>query len=99
MIEGLETDFAWLAGFIDGEGSITVQSGRRQLRISIPQNDIRPLQRIYDIVQKGSIYKKGKVAYQYMLCGNVQVEDLIEKIWPYLSEPKREQIEKARASR
>lgn len=60
-------DLAWAAGFIDGEGCISVvrqnffKTGRKQtmrIRLEIMQNDLEVLERLKEILQEcGRIYK------------------------------------------
>ena len=103
----LETEIAWAAGFFDGEGCIT--HGRRHadgsvpLRLALNQVDRRPLDRFAQILGgsvKGPYTLKGKNvtknASPYYALEYHNAEEVLILLWPYLSDPKREQAERVR---
>lgn len=105
---GSSTERAWAAGFYDGEGSTGVTSrtsGRytyRYLQVSVAQKDRRPLDRFVAAIGPANVrgpytgkQKLGGPTYQVTYTGS-RAEDAIALLWPYLSEPKREQIERKR---
>lgn len=95
-------ELAWAAGFYDGEGCTSVHrtNGNHNLRISIQQIDPRPLQRFLNAIEGGNLggpYKSPSrktswsAQWHYYLTG-VKALGALGKLWPYLSEPKQEQI-------
>ena len=90
MIEVSPTDAAWIAGFFDGEGCITVnlrQSSAPQLKISISQKFPRPLERIRDILGYGVIrertVKKKFTKNSFSIEGKEKMKHFLETIRPY----------------
>ena len=79
-------------------------SGYVAIKISISQTDRRPLDRFLNAVKLGYVNgpyevaapKKGKAAYLYRASGK-EAEEVLELLSPYLSDPKCEQIENAKA--
>jgi hypothetical protein len=86
-------DQAYLAGFIDGEGTITLsrrqRNGNRQLAITISNNErgilewIRNLTGVGTIISKKIYSKKHNQSYTYHIL-NRQALSLIKQITPYL---------------
>jgi len=100
---GTNTELAWAAGFFDGEGSTWLhksslnKDGTRStsVRINVGQKDLRPLTRFHSAVGGlGYIYRKGSGMWQYQVARKADVHQVIWALWPYLSEPKQEQISK-----
>lgn len=111
-----DTELAWAAGFFDGEGSCLVrkcgQGGNSRpgyfmpyVVFSLPQTDLRPLQRfqaavgcgtIADANSRSRVAKGWKPCWRWQAAAARDVAHVIEALWPYLSEPKREQIVAAR---
>ena len=105
------TELSWAAGFFDGEGNFGSfiskandrKSGRKRYIVAqIAQVDVRPLERFLRAVGLGSVHgpyidKRPTHApiYQWRYSGAIGCQQLTELLWPYLSEPKREQIEAA----
>lgn len=97
-------ELAWSAGFYDGEGHYAVsKSGRRMYaKMSIAQVDRRPLDRFLKAVEKGTIYKSQyttrvnedwNTQFVWQASSKEDVEAVVKSLWPYLTMPKREQIE------
>jgi len=91
----------WAAGFFDGEGwtgphlDTPRKDGtrRRSVRMSVAQKDKRPLERFHRAVGgTGRIYRKGSGMSEWKIAGQSDVHLVIWLLWPFLSEPKREQI-------
>lgn len=102
-----DTELAWAAGFFDGEGCIWVRKpqkgSRSKVYMSVNQVDKRPLERFMLAVEVGNIsgpmlatrtgpskgneqpYWKWNCYYQDL------VKETLEKLFPYMSEPKKEQ--------
>jgi hypothetical protein len=89
---------AWAAGFFDGEGTTTCNHG--QLGLFVAQSEPTTLERF-----RNSIGGFGKVLgpypskthcpmYYYKVYGE-ELNLVIRNLWPYLSEPKRNQIREA----
>jgi hypothetical protein len=101
---GSEVELAWAAGFFDGEGSVSVhrdkRPGRRPaIRLEIEQVDDRPLFRFYVAVgglgshsiRSGPRGPNRRVLYR-IFAANEPALTILGRLWPWLSEPKREQI-------
>jgi hypothetical protein len=94
---------AWAAGFFDGEGSIHVtrdkRPGRRVLlQINIEQVDPRPLRRWMEAmslpcnISLRPSRSQNRQSIHRVCLGHDKSIKVIQKMWPYLSEPKQEQI-------
>jgi hypothetical protein len=96
-----EIEWAWAAGFFDGEGHCSFTG--RHLILTISQVDRRPLDRfraaVGDFGTIGGPYRLEKFPYYSFRAGVREVDIIIDLLWAYLSEPKREQIAFARAQR
>lgn len=98
----MEFEQAWAAGFFDGEGTY-YRRNRRNLKdtnIEIAQLDPRPLTRFQKAVNQGKVInRKGrghtKPHFMWVCYRKDDVEDVVNQLWPHLSEPKKEQILKA----
>lgn len=95
-------ELAWAAGFFDGEGSVSPHIDKRPgrnpgLQIDIEQTDERPLIRFQKAVGQGGrrTLCKPRVPTRKPLWrlhyGHAASFDTLIVLWPYLSEPKREQ--------
>jgi hypothetical protein len=104
-----ETELAWAAGFFDGEGSTMVARCKPKaveyyyFRLSVGQTNPETLERFQRAVGgMGAISgprlrKDGrKPFWQWQLTGQKGIE-VMEQLWPYLSEEKRNQYVRARA--
>jgi hypothetical protein len=99
-----ETELAWAAGFFDGEGCARLSKSKTKkgkiyfsLQLSVAQKDERPLHRFGSAVRCGDVFGPyGRVvgcSMFYWRTTNVDgFERVVSLLWPYLSEPKREQI-------
>lgn len=85
-----DIELAWAAGFFDGEGSST---GRHEtaprFTIAVSQKDRRPLERFVAALGVGARIYEGRL-FSVVLGGAKGIEAM-RRLWPYLSEPKREQ--------
>lgn len=98
----LELELAWAAGFFDGEGSTcngNAPNGRLQLQMQVVQVDRRPLDRFLAAVEAGTIYgpyqprqAHWQPKYRWIVRGIEEVTGVAAKLFPYLSEPKQEQM-------
>ena len=103
-----EVDFAWAAGFIDGEGSFTVQKTKYKdkeylyKRISAPQINREPLDRLSKILG-GKVYgpydnsrfiRGSKVLYSWVIINQKEFDSAVANISKYLSSIKLEQLTK-----
>lgn len=97
-----EIELAWAAGFVDGEGCFTAWKRKKDrgygLIFSTNQVDPRPLQRLVDALGMGTVSgpfsppsHKGRPFYTVRLYQK-NTWKMVELLWPYLSEPKKEQI-------
>ena len=92
----MESDYAWCAGFFDGEGSTTILKAQRDkysyVRMSLSQKDKRVLDKWSSIMQVGNIYKaKTREIHSLDIYKRDEVENTLNKMWPFLSEIKKEQ--------
>ena len=91
-------DVAWLAGFWEGEGYITLN--KNSLFLGANQVTREPLDRIRAIIRTGNVYgprtNKSKTTrqpiYEYMAWNFQAVQQAIILMWPHLSKRRKEQI-------
>jgi len=97
-------ELAWAAGFFDGEGNIHVGVTKhrwKKIVMTVAQAERTTLERFQRAVQEGSIrgpYRTnhgGRGAYYWTIEGPARCLKVIAWLWPYLSEPKRTQIDAA----
>lgn len=102
-------ELIWAAGFFDGEGSISCSPNNgkpnSRLQLSIGQKNyqgqIAPtLLRFHEAVGVGHIYHKAKTGkeinqHQFLACKLDDVRKCVNLLWPFLTSPKRAQIERA----
>lgn len=100
----VECELAWSAGFFDGEGTVYNRTRFKKytyLNLEISQRDRRPLDRFCKAVGHGKIISRpsrGSTKEHFMwVCYRQQdVKEVMNKIYPYLSDPKKEQYKKAK---
>lgn len=87
-----ETDYAWAAGFFDGEGCVSIYSQKRYTcaRVHIVQKDIGPLLRFQVIFGSkeriGSVTRSNRKHRYYRLTFSGQrAADVLAKMLPYLT--------------
>jgi hypothetical protein len=104
---GYKAELGWAAGFLDGEGYVGVRRDSRPgrnpgLQFAIEQADRRPLERFAKAVRwEGRIYTRPdkrapnrRQMYRIAMFHKDTVR-VMRLLWPYMSEPKREQLLKA----
>lgn len=91
-------ELAWCAGFYDGEGNSGLTS-QGYPRLSIGQTEISTLERFQRATRTGTIYgpyekkRPGWAAvYMYIANGSQEVQATAVMLWPFLSQPKRDQL-------
>jgi len=100
---GTKTELAWAAGFFDGEGTICHRIDKRPgrapcLQFHMEQVDPRPLVRFAAAVGwEGGMSQRaprggGRQAIYRIAMGHAAAVRTMQLLWPYLSEPKREQL-------
>lgn len=100
---GSEVELAWAAGFFDGEGTICQRIDKRPgrtpgLQFHMEQVDPRPLLRFAAAVGwEGGLSRRaprggGRQAIHRVSMGHAAAVRTMQLLWPYLSEPKREQL-------
>jgi len=101
----LDENLSWAAGFFDGEGSTscTKNNGKvdARLQVSVGQKDYRgevspALLRFFGAMGCGHIYHKAHYSrdmnqHQFQACSYGDVVECLRKMWPYLSQPKKDQ--------
>lgn len=100
----METEYAWLAGFWDGEGnvSVTYVGPRPRVVVQVAQVNREPLDRVKKILGKGSVLGPYKARgtnhsdyYVWRVEGGPHLEEIKEKIYQYLCSPKQDQFDRA----
>jgi len=89
-------ELAWAAGFYDGEGCTSLLKAKRDkyhyIRMGISQKETTTLQRFLSAVGAGKIYKANtREINSWNLYKKEDVITVLNKLWPYLSEPKKQQ--------
>lgn len=90
-----ETDYAWAAGFVDGDGCVSLYAkqtrGRmyQSVALILVQKDQGPLEhfkRIFDLDYKLGVVSRrgGKDTYYRLSINGAKAGDVLEKIVPYL---------------
>ena len=87
-----ETDAAWLAGYIDGDGCITIGgTGRRyrSLLLVIDSTDIELLHHVMEIaggyLQKKKVYKSHhRQGWTWRLLGGSNITAILTAVYPHL---------------
>lgn len=96
-----DVDLAWAAGFFDGEGHCRGKFSKTvglRAELQVGQKLIDCLERLKSIFGVGTIggpYHKENPVYFWYVTKSSQVDEVLTKLWPYLSSPKRIQAEKA----
>lgn len=101
----MDTELAWAAGFVDGEGCFSVTKvGETRVtpKFRVSQTELQPLERLVgalgDLKINGPYQRRagslGKKPYWVIACQGKRWWALVDQLWPYLSEPKRLQIKK-----
>ncbi len=85
-------DWAWAAGFYEGEGCVTYNS--RSLYLKVAQKELEPLEKFRNIVGDGKIYlvKREHSIYNYELCGAAKVHYVFNNMWSQLSPRRQDQF-------
>ena len=102
-----DTDWAWLAGFLDGDGCIRATEPRGEntyfhVRIGFTQKDRLPLDRVVALVGSGNIRCKhgGTSRHHHALVYGNRVSALIlEKVHPYLIAKQSQSVQAQRIIR
>jgi hypothetical protein len=89
-----ETEIAWAAGFFDGEGHVGEHG--HGIVINIAQKQLEPLYRFRKAVGcRAMIGHHANDAWQINIGGLREVVAVLDTLWPYLCEPKRQQALRA----
>jgi hypothetical protein len=94
-----EIELAWGAGFFDGEGCTAWSKRNRCITVTVGQTEITTLQRFQRAMGGvgniyGPSYRKGSPhhrPYWYYRVSRDRALQVLRDMWPYLSEPKRQQ--------
>lgn len=88
-------ELAWAAGFFDGEGTTSYLRKDTWIgpRLSVAQNNRETLERFLRTVDCGKIYEHTTRPgmFQWTLQRGKEVENCLNKLWPFLSEQKKQQ--------
>lgn len=94
-------DLAWLAGIIDGEGSIGITRGapyrgseRYRLHIAVTNSSLTLIKRCQDIAGCGVVNTRSpgkgqKKMISRWTAGGTQAQDVIHRVLPFLVEPEK----------
>ena len=99
----MSNELAWAAGFFDGEGSTMLKHRRSghwcRVEMSISQTEPTTLHRFKQAVGEGRVHgpypnsNGHSPRWFWSTEGALRCADVLEKLWPYLSAPKRAQAE------
>lgn len=106
-------DYAWAAGFWDGEGCVFFSRIRRvaprqnefysHISARVTQKDRRILDRFAALFPFGSVHptldrKHDRTYWEWRISKVADLEPFLTLLWPYLGETKREQAERCIAA-
>lgn len=88
-------ELAWAAGLFDGEGTTSVLAAKRDKwkypRLSMAQKNPEVLYKLQQLLG-GKVYKSNtRNIYNWNVYKREDVIDALNKLWPFLSEQKKEQ--------
>lgn len=95
-----DTEIAWLAGLIEGEGSFTLYQGEGRIRvlISIQMTDKDVLDRVASIVGLGNVVwctkreEHHKDSYKWAISSRVAVTELMMLLYPCMGTRRQARI-------
>lgn len=97
----------WAAGLFEGEGCFSMRwsakkgsnNGKRYPALIIVSTDVDVLEKFQSVVNLGRIYKRNKAdklskknLYTWQVGSRKEVVEVIEKLWPFLSNRRKESI-------
>lgn len=89
----------WAAGFFDGEGTTSVLKAQRDkyayLRMSVSQKDPTLLYKFQDIFKCGRVYRNKRGIHSWDCYKKENVVSVLSSLWPYISDQKKAQAQKA----
>jgi len=90
-----ETDWAWIAGILEGEGSFPFTNNWPVLFIQMTDKDImEKLSGYFDIsLGKPRTLKSGKMSYQIALRKTEKIKFITDKIYEYMGERRKKSID------
>jgi hypothetical protein len=86
----IETDLAWAAGFIDGEGCVSFSrcSGYRQIKVRVAQTRLEPLKRLRSMfgghISDGARQNSTMPTWLWQIGGRKRVGEAHDLLRPYL---------------
>lgn len=90
-------EFAWAAGFLEGEGSFTWNNGNcRRARVSAGQKTTEPLQRLLEFFG-GRLYTLKSGTYNTWMLRGKEARTLMLKLRPSMSTRRKAQIDECLA--
>lgn len=99
-MRSIEEKLAWAGGLFCGEGSTSVLKAKRDkyayLRMSVSQKDRKVLDIFQSIVGAGKVYANKREMHSWDCYRQDEVYKVLDMLWPYLSEEKQAQANKAR---
>jgi len=89
-----ELDWAWTAGFLEGEGSFCPMSGSdKRARVQANQNEREPLERLLQLFG-GRIYKLRKRDHYVWMLRGVRAEVFLKQLLPMMCRRRQGQIQR-----
>jgi hypothetical protein len=83
-----ETFWAYLAGLIDGEGSLVVGATRRTIRLAISNTSLPVLEemafKLGAIVKEKALYSRRRPSWEFTLLRANRVVSVLRRVYPYL---------------
>jgi len=101
MITDVQTEIAWLAGIIEGEGTFVWNGGKKKVpSMLVASTDLDVVEKIRDLVcpdRDIKTYrlneKNCKPIHRISITKRVVLEELLEKIRPYMCERRGKRID------
>lgn len=102
-----ETEIAWFAGIFEGEGSIEINQYKGTVRLCVKMTDLDIIERVNELFPCNQITQRTrervplggikipKTAYTWRIGKREQVKPILEMIYPYLGERRKEKADEA----
>lgn len=90
-----EVDYAWAAGFYEGEGTIHLMKSGGSVVLAVNQVTLEPLERLVEIfggmIYGPHSYNDNQPIYRWNVYNRQHAQQIILKMWPWLSQRRQEQ--------
>jgi hypothetical protein len=90
-----ETNWAWIAGILEGEGSFAFTNNWPVLHIQMTDKDVmEKLSSYLDVsLTKPRVLKSGKICYQFSLRKTDKIKFITDQIYEYMGERRKKSID------